>query len=352
MIDLSFERSKCSAIINCMTDGVLVVNQNKQIVLRNAAILQCVPDCARLRLPAAMESLGSADLTDLLTEALNAGITEMIVSKEITIGPSTYMANVSPVSDAREEILGAVVVLRDITALKKLEHAKSMFVSLVAHETKAPIAAIEGFLNIILSTEIDRDCKRDRHMLERALARSRSLRAMLAELMNLTAMKVGDFIIRRSPLDVEAVLSEAVNLYQERARKKNIELSLSSENAATMGQLLADKKAMLNVFTNLVDNAIKYTLPKGHVTVHAERQGVYVEVTISDDGIGMTPEEKHRVFDEFYRAKNKHTAHVDGTGLGLALVKRLVERHNGTITVRSTPGKGSRFIVRLPVIEF
>ena len=130
----------------------------------------------------------------------------------------------------------------------------------------------------------------------------------------------------------------------------NLSISFSSlfrqrEELTALKYVLADKDAMFIVFRNLIDNAIKYTPQNGHVTVHVEQNGIYVKVKVKDTGIGMTPEEKSRVFEEFFRAKNDFTAHVPGTGLGLSLVKRLVDMHNGTITVESTVGEGTEFTV-------
>jgi signal transduction histidine kinase len=105
------------------------------------------------------------------------------------------------------------------------------------------------------------------------------------------------------------------------------------------------------VLSNLVDNAIKYTPEHGHVNVRIDHEGICVRVSVRDDGIGMTAEEKDSVFDEFYRAKNRYTVHVPGTGLGLTLVKRLVDMHQGKVTVQSEPGKGSTFTISLPTAE-
>jgi two-component system sensor histidine kinase ResE len=174
---------------------------------------------------------------------------------------------------------------------------------------------------------------------------------MVSELLNLTAMETGNFTIKRSPIEIVKVVSEAAESFQEKAKEKDIELSLECDKTAPSEQVLADKDAMLRVFANLIDNAIKYTPAHGHVGVRLEQNGIYVKVTVWDDGIGMTPDEKDRAFDEFFRAKNEYTANVPGTGLGLSIVKRLVEMHQGRITVHTAPGKGSEFTVYLPISQ-
>ena len=334
-----------------MTDGVLVINRDMQIVLRNASAARIMPECAGLPLPAPLSALASAELRALLAETLAAGPGPMILSRELPFSKCTYMVNASPILEANGDISGAVAVLRDITALKKLETAKSMFVSMVAHEVKAPLAAIEGYMNLIVSGAAGVDPQRDQAMLQKALVRAKSLRAMVSELMNLMAIQTGNFTLKRSPLDIAKVVSEAVESYRDRGREKGIELSLVCDRAAAPALVLADRDAMWSVFTNLIDNAIKYTPANGHAGVRIEHNGVYVTVAVWDDGIGMTPEDGDRVFEEFFRAKNEHTADVPGTGLGLTIVKRLVEMHHGRISLKTAPGKGSEFAVSLPISE-
>lgn len=351
LLEVAFERSKSSTIIKCMTDGVLVINRDGQLVLQNAAAARMLMGHASHPLSSfLLSALDCADMKTLVTKTVDADSGLVIVSKELVLGQCTYMVNVSPVIDELSgETVGAVAVLRDITALKKLETAKSMFVSMVAHEVKSPLAAVEGYLNLIISGEVGKDPEKEQKMLQRSLLRIRALRTMISELMNLTAMETGHFTLKRSRLDIEKVVSETVESCKEKVQEKEIELSLTCEGKPGLEQVLADKEAMHIIFTNLIDNAIKYTPDKGHVWVHAEQNGLYVKVKVKDDGIGMQPDEKTRVFDEFFRAKNEYTAHVPGTGLGLSLVKRLLDMHHGTITVETAPGKGSEFTISIPI---
>jgi len=351
LLELAVERSKSSTIISCMTDGVLVINRDRQIVLQNAAATRILPDCAAAPLPAPMERLGCTGLQALMEDALTSGPGPMIASREVALDRCTYMVNASPVREPTGEVSGAVVVLRDITALKKLEVAKSMFISMVAHEVKSPLAAIEGQLMAVLSGAAKDSPGQEKDMIERSLLRARTLRTMVSDLLNLTAMETGNFVIKRSPLDLRKVAAEAVESHRERAETKHIELILAKEEGDADGLVLADRDSMFMVFANLIDNAVKYTPEHGRVNVRIEQEGICVRVSVRDDGIGMTPEEKDSAFDEFFRAKNTYTVHVPGTGLGLTLVKRLVDMHQGKISVQSEPGKGSTFTISLPTAE-
>jgi signal transduction histidine kinase len=350
LLEVALERSKCSTIINCMTDGVVVVNRDGQVVLRNAALARILPECADLPLPAPLSSLKSESLRAIVGEALGASSAPVIVSKELSVGESTYMVNASPVVEATGRMLGAVALLRDITPLKKLEVAKSMFVSMVAHEIKGPIAAIEGYLNVILSGLAGENPERDRNMMRRAVVRAQTLRSLVSELMDLTAIETGNFTVKRSPVDLGAIVARAVEASREKATAKRIALVSCQDGEGSHELVLADEVSMLSVVTNLVDNAIKYTPDGGHVDVAVEQNGMYVKVIVRDDGIGMTPREAESAFDEFFRAKNAYTTRVPGTGLGLSLAKRLVELHQGKITVKTAPGQGSTFTVSIPTV--
>jgi len=350
LLEVAFERSKCNTIINCMTDGVLVVNRDNRIVLRNAAAARIVPECAGVPLPAPLAGLQCDALRAVVAEALRARSGPVIVSKEIPIGPSTYMVNASPVFEPNGEMLGAVALLRDITPLKKIQVAKSMFVSMVAHEIKGPIAAIEGYLNVMLSGLARQDPERNRQMMERVVVRAQTLRSLVSDLLNLTAIETGNFTLKRSALDLGAIVAQAVESCKEKAEARGIALALRQDSDA-LGPVLADGPVIMSVFTNLIDNAIKYTPDAGHVEVVMQRNAMYVKVAVRDDGVGMTPEEAGRAFDEFFRAKNPRTAHVTGTGLGLSLVKRIVDMHHGKIALQTSPGKGSEFVVSLPIVE-
>jgi len=351
LLEVAIERSKCNTIINCMTDGVLVVNRDRQIVLRNAAAARIIPGDSVLQLPADLDSLESDQLLSLIADTLSSSGEPVICSKEICLEDSTYMVNASPVLEPNGETLGAVAVLRDITAIKKLETAKSLFVSMVAHEIKSPLAAIEGYLNVILSGAAGDDPARDRRMMERSLLRARALRTMVSELMDLTAMETGNFTIKRSLIDIAEVVRETVESCRSDAAEKDIELTMQYQPEMGASRVLADRDAICGVFRNLIDNSIKYTPAEGHVKVGVEQNGIHVKVTVSDDGIGMDPEDKARVFEEFFRARNESTAEIPGTGLGLSVVKRLVDMHHGKVSVRSTLGEGSTFTVSLPTEE-
>jgi two-component system phosphate regulon sensor histidine kinase PhoR len=350
LLELASERSKSNTIIAAMTDGILVINTEKLVVLRNNAAARIIPDCANRAIPFPLEAIPSPDVREIVNVVIDSPGGFMILSRQIPLGQATYMVNVSPVIEPGGETSGAVAVFSDVTEMKKLDTAKSMFVSLVAHEVKSPLAATEGWLNLILSGMLKQDAAEEHRMLQRALLRVRTLRTMVNELLSLTAIQTGNFSLKRAPVEVPAVVAEVVEANKEKAEEQRIAISLSAEKDGGALRVLADRDALSMVYANLVENALKYSREGGHVSVRSVRAGIYVSVTVKDDGIGMSSEDCSKVFDEFYRARNEHTASIPGTGLGLSLVKRLTELHEGTVSVTSSLGVGSEFTVSIPAL--
>lgn len=348
LLEVASERSKCGTILKCITDGLLVINLEKLVVLRNNAAARIFPAAAKQNVPFSISELEYPKIEELIDEVLRGDPGPRIVSRELAMGKNTYMVNLSPVIEPSAETSGAVAVLRDITELKKLETAKSMFVSMVAHELKNPLAATEGWLNLLLSGLVEHDPKEERHMIERSYLRVKTLRTLVSELLSITAIETGNFQLHRSTVEVASIVREVVEAARERAVGKGITLTLNELLPEKEKTALADREALLLVFSNLIDNAIKYTPERGTVTIQVSQNGMYVSVSVKDDGVGMKPEELDKIFDEFFRVKNEYTADIPGTGLGLSLAKRLVELHQGQISVDSTPGKGSIFKVGIP----
>ena len=349
MLEVASERSRCGTILKCITDGLLVVNREKLVVLRNNAAARILPKASKPNVPFSLATLEDPKIERLIDEIFEDDPGPRIVSRELEMGKNTFMVNISPVIEANGETSGAVAVFRDITELKKLEAAKSMFVSMVAHELKSPLAATEGWLNLLLSGLIKDDPKEARHVIERSFIRVKTLRNLVAELLNITAIETGNFQLHRSNVNVAAIAQQAVEAAGEKAKGKAIELALNDQSLDRTRTALADEEALVLIFSNLIDNAIKYTPQGGTIMVRLAQNGMYVSFSVKDTGIGMKAEELDKAFDEFYRIKNEDTLDIPGTGLGLSLVKRLVDLHQGQIEAESTPGAGSVFTVKIPL---
>jgi signal transduction histidine kinase len=242
-----------------------------------------------------------------------------------------------------------VTVLRDITKLKEIESIKSQFVSMVAHELRAPLAAVEGWLDVVISGEAGGDKTLERQWLQRAKERSRSLLALVNDLLEINKIEAGKVAQKMEPVQVAQVIRKTVDFLKPEADKRRISFAVTLP--ADLPAVPADLQDMEKLFTNLISNAIKYNVDSGSVTVGGAVDENYVGIHIQDTGIGIAEEDLPKIFDDFYRVENEQTSHISGTGLGLTIAKKIVDSHFGHIEVRSRPNQGSTFCVYLPYVK-
>jgi signal transduction histidine kinase len=257
------------------------------------------------------------------------------------------MANIAPVRDEDGKILGAVTVLRDITALKEINNIKSQFVSMVAHELRAPMAAIKGWLEVVLSGEAGSDEEQNKKWLQRAMDRSDSLLALVNDLLIINKMETGKVAQKMEPIKTNDVIAKIVDFLRPDAEKHKVSITVALPEE--LPTIQADVKDMEKLFTNLISNAIKYNRENGAVAIEGKVEGNYVHYRIKDTGVGISSEHLSRIFDDFYRADDDRIKQISGTGLGLTIAKKIVNSHFGRIDVESTPEKGSVFSVFLPL---
>ena len=220
------------------------------------------------------------------------------------------------------------------------------FVRIVSHELKAPLAAIEGYLNNLLSGFVG-DSKESREkVLKRCKSRAEGMRKLIQDLLDMTRVETGTKQRELQEFDLSELLRDVIEVFEPQSADKGIELNFSDHDLPAMH---GDPGELRIVFTNLLSNAIKYNKKGGKVDLVLRADDKYVLVSVSDNGIGMKKEELNKLFTEFYRAKNEHTRTIPGTGLGLSIVKKLVTLNHGEIEVDSEYGEGAKFTVRLPV---
>ena len=252
-----------------------------------------------------------------------------------------------PLRDRLGRNVGSITVLHDITVLKKMDQAKSDFVSMVAHEIQSPMNTVLMQLKNITGGIAGPVTEKQQEILERMSLRIKTLSDLSTDLLDLAKIESGLIIMEKEKLDSAALLKDQVKFHQVKSKEKNIDLEL--EPLPELPHFLANRTNMEEVLSNLIANAIRYTPEGGHIRISAETQGNSLCIRVSDTGIGIDPEDLKRIFDRFYRVKNEKTRTIPGTGLGLSIVKRIVEAHNGAIEVASEPGHGSTFTVYLPL---
>jgi signal transduction histidine kinase len=260
------------------------------------------------------------------------------------------MAHTAPVRSEEGEILGTVTVLRDISVLKTMDRMKSDFVAMVSHELRAPLASVEQQLSVILAGIMGEINERQKEMLGRAKERTHALLSLISDLLDLSKIEAGMVVQYKEPLQIGEVLQKTVGILKIQADAKNLTLELSLP--PSLPPVMADRQNMEEVFSNLLSNGIKYTAEGGWVRVRAFPEGRYLCVEVADNGIGISSEDLPHIFDKFYRVKNAQTRKITGTGLGLPIVKQIVEAHLGAVEVESQPGVGSKFKVYLPLEPF
>jgi signal transduction histidine kinase len=271
-------------------------------------------------------------------------------SQEISLSSggqeSVVLATVAPVADEAGPRLGVVAVLRDVTAAKEIQRLKASFVSMVSHELRAPLAAVRGYLDIILGGFTSGDPTKERTMHERMRLRTDALLALVDDLVTMSRLEQVNQSHKLERVSVDEAVSDILPLFEAEARTNGV--SLHAEPSPESLTVMADAEELRRVLTNLVSNAIKYNRRGGSVTVRTEPAGATVRLSVADTGIGIPGECIPKLGQEFYRVKTAQTRRIAGTGLGLSVVKRIVEAHHGRLEVTSECGRGSTFTIFLP----
>jgi two-component system, OmpR family, phosphate regulon sensor histidine kinase PhoR len=351
LYDLAMEKSRIRSIINCMADGVLVTNRELEMVLHNPALARLLELPASLEEPAPLSvCLPDGDLEQGLRCILDRADKEGgLISRELCRGSRCLHALSAPVPGLDGQVLGTVTVFQDITTFKQLDEMKSNFIQMVSHELRSPLASIKQLLTVVLDGLAGDLAEKQRDLLSRSQLKIQSLLDLINDLLDVAKIESGHAFQQQVPLRLGEVLDQTIVLMRPRAESQQVALEL--DVPADLPLILADARSMEELFTNLISNAIHYSPDGGRVTVSVASRGDYVEVLVSDTGIGIDPEEITKIFDKFYRVKHPRTRQVIGTGLGLAIVKGIVESHRGSIEVESQPGVGTSFRVLLPVIH-
>jgi signal transduction histidine kinase len=290
---------------------------------------------------------------DALVESLRNPLTKAssetaFISQELQRGQTHLRAVSALIYGPDRQVLGTVTVLHDITSLKEIDEMKSNFVHQVSHELRAPLSAIKQQHTVILEGLAGELTEKQQELLSRSQARMQGLLDMINDLLDVSKIESGHAIQEQVPLRLDEILQETAALMKEKAAEQGIALQLELGDELPMIQ--ADPTSMEEVLTNLLSNAINYSPEGGTVTVSAVSHGEYLELWVSDTGIGIAQEEIPRIFDKFYRVKHPETRKVVGSGLGLSIVKGIIEAHRGSIEVESEPGVGTTFRVLLPTI--
>ncbi len=341
------ERNLSSAILGSMVEGVAVVDGTDRLVFSNQAFAEILGlDVAPKIGSTLVESVRQTELIEAVRKVRGG---QPAVHGEIVMGtlrPRFFAATATTVRGGDKT--GAVLVLHDITELRKLERVRRDFVANVSHEFRTPLTAIQGFAETLLAGALD-DPQNRVKFLKIILEHSRRLARLTEDLLMLSKMDADRLELEIHRLSVSQFVESCIETTQRTAAEKN--LRISANLPAGMPDIAADRRRLAEVLQNLLDNAIQYTPPAGQINVSATANGSEVTFTVSDTGIGIPRADQPRIFERFYRVDVARSREVGGTGLGLSIAKHLVEAHGGRIWVESEVGRGSQFHFTVPVFE-
>ena len=241
----------------------------------------------------------------------------------------------------------AIVVLRDITQEKEVDRAKTEFVSLASHQLKTPLSAINWFSEMLLSGDAGHIWKKQREYIEEISSGAERMTRLVNELLNVSRLELGTFIVEPEETDLREIAADVLRELAPKIHEKghNIEEVYPGD----LQKVAVDTTLTRIVFQNLLSNAVKYTPPKGTVRVSIQPEPPDMVVRISDSGMGIPLEQQEKIFTKFYRADNAIESEQEGTGLGLYILKAIMEETNGDISFTSREGKGTTFTVRIPL---
>lgn len=336
-------RNRLAAILESMSEGVIVVDTDERIVLMNPTLALAL-DAPRTGLEGRSywEVIRDPEINDMLRKAL-AGRSAERREHSPLLTHSVFQITVSPVSGPFG-YLGIIAVFYDVTKIKEFERLRSEFVANVSHELKTPLTSILGFVETLREGAVEDKANRDR-FLQIIEDHARTLHEMIEDLLQLSRLESSAEPVRKEPVEMGGLLDRIIETLGPSLKQSKILVERRIEPGA---RVMADPKTFERALLNLIDNAVKYNREGGRVTVGLHETPSESILEVGDTGIGIADADLARVFERFYRVDKSRSRESGGTGLGLSIVKHILERHGGRIQARSTPGKGSTFTIFLP----
>ncbi|MBI1883746.1 MAG: PAS domain-containing protein [Chlamydiae bacterium] len=351
-------QAKLDAVLSSMFEGVLLTDPKGRILFANPSFKKIFMMDTDPYGKSPLEMIRNVSIQNIVERTL--GLTDRLITEEVVLThpeEKFFKVNAVPVV-IRDEVEGAILVFHDITELRRLEKVRQDFVANVSHELRTPLSSIKGYVETLLDGAMENPTDL-RQFLQIVSCDSNRLSQLVDDLLDLARMESGKVKMVFLPVDMRRVIQKAISILEQAARAKT--LSVNSDLAQDIPQVLGDEVRLSQVMVNLLDNAIKYTPEKGRVTVCAFQDGDFLQVNVKDTGIGIPPDDQPRIFERFYRVDKSRSREVNsprlgrpelgdvgGTGLGLSIVKHIVQAHKGEVWVQSQWGRGSTFGFTVP----
>jgi two-component system phosphate regulon sensor histidine kinase PhoR len=330
------ERKRLNEILKSVPDVLLIIDARGVIQLASTSSREFFGDVG---FPGKqfLEAVRSYELSDLMDE-VRGKLTPGMAEFRIDYPEEKYLSiKVSPLFRKDRELSGFIAIFHDITQMKRLEQIRKDFVANVSHEIKTPITAIQGFADTLLEGAID-DRENAIRFLQTIKANSERMNSLADDLMMISKIELGVIGIEKADIDVEDAIRNVIATLHDKAAEKQLFLKISIH--PDLRKVSADRNRLIQILTNLIDNAIKFT-ESGGVTVGAAEEGGREYLFVEDTGIGVPKRHLPRLGERFYRVDPARSRKLGGTGLGLAIVKHLVKAHGWEMKIESVEGKGT-----------
>jgi two-component system phosphate regulon sensor histidine kinase PhoR len=333
------------AVLASVIEGVAAIDKNERVILFNSA-LEKMFNVSKDKVIGEYfwEVIRNSELNALLKEVMEK---KKFQRKELILvfpQEKIFEVHALPIK-GEEDILGVVAVLHDITELKKLERMRVEFVANVSHELRTPLTSISGFVETLKDGAID-DPENNRRFLDIIEAHVGRLSNLICDLLEISMMESRESKIEFQQVNFQDLARNAVSNFERAIKEKGHTVKI--DFPAGFPEVEIDKEKMEQVFSNLLDNAIKFTPEKGEICIRAIDKEKDIQIEISDTGIGIPQEHLPRLFERFYRVDKARSREIGGTGLGLSIVKHIIQAHGGKAGVESKLDKGSKFFFTLP----
>ncbi|MBI5641683.1 MAG: PAS domain S-box protein [Nitrospirae bacterium] len=336
------EKNRLNVIFRSVPDALLIIDSRGMITLSSSSARDFFGDISLSgkRYAEAVRNHEFADLVEEVRKNNAPGMTEFRIDAPV----ERYLrVRVSPVSYRENEFSGFVAVFHDITEHEKLEQVRKDFVANVSHELKTPITAIRGFADTLLEGAIE-DRENALKFIGTIKSNSERINSLVDDLMTISRIELGVIRVEKAVIDIYDVFGNVMEIFRDRAEARN--LALSTHIRPELKMISADRNRLLQILTNLIDNAIKFT-ETGSVTLGIEQDGGRTFIFVEDTGIGVPAKYLPRLGERFYRVDPARSRKMGGTGLGLAIVKHLVKAHGWSLQIESAPGKGTKVNIYL-----
>ncbi len=329
------------AVIDGMAEGVWITSNDGTVMEHNNALKEMLFAGQQLVGRRPVELLRSAELQLAVEQACKENMTARLELPVDGVRPRVLSVHVSPLG---RELGGSAGVFFDVTELRRLEKVRKDFVANVSHELRTPITAIRGYSETLMSGAVSDPIAAPK-MVDIIHRQSERLSELVEDLLELSRLESKQLNLEKKPVELADAVQRASEAIRPKARARSTAIELQIPPGF---HAFGDQRAIEQILLNLLDNAVKYTPPNGHVWVTAKSFADTVEISIRDDGAGIEARHLPRIFERFYRVDKGRSRDMGGTGLGLSIVKHLASAMNGEVRVESAPGQGSTFFLQLP----